>query len=56
MLFSNLKEHSLMAFESEPLPLIGFDLPSTVIYLIGNVLTQYPLIINVKCNNFIFLI
>lgn len=32
-----------MAFESEPLPNIGFGLPSTIVYLIGNVVTQYPL-------------
>lgn len=31
-----------MAFESEPLPYIGFGLPSTIVYLIGNVITQYP--------------
>ncbi|XP_025195221.1 UDP-xylose and UDP-N-acetylglucosamine transporter [Melanaphis sacchari] len=40
-LYSNLKEHALMAFESEPLPYIGFGIPSTIIYLAGNVFTQY---------------
>ncbi|XP_050432464.1 UDP-xylose and UDP-N-acetylglucosamine transporter [Adelges cooleyi] len=40
-LYSNLKEHITMAFESEPLPLIGLGIPSTVVYLIGNVATQY---------------
>lgn len=34
-----------MAFESEPLTYFGFGLPSTIVYLIGNVFTQYPLII-----------
>lgn len=38
----------LMAFESEPLPYITFGIPSTIIYLIGNVFTQYPLLV-VKC-------
>lgn len=41
LLFSNLKEHTLMAFESEPLPYIGFGLSSTIVYLIGNVVSQY---------------
>ncbi|XP_050537905.1 UDP-xylose and UDP-N-acetylglucosamine transporter [Daktulosphaira vitifoliae] len=40
-LYSNLKEHTIMAFESEPLPYINLNVPSTVIYLIGNVITQY---------------
>ncbi|CAH1724485.1 UDP-xylose and UDP-N-acetylglucosamine transporter [Aphis gossypii] len=40
-LYSNLKEHTLMAFESEPLPYIGFGIPGTIVYLIGNVFTQY---------------
>lgn len=40
-LYSNLKEHTLMAFESEPLPYIGFGIPSTIVYLAGNVFTQY---------------
>jgi len=46
-LYSNLKEHTLMAFESEPLPYIGFGIPSTIIYLIGNVFTQYVCISSV---------
>lgn len=38
-----------MAFESEPLPYIGFGIPSTIVFLIGNVLTQYPFTI-LLCN------
>jgi len=47
LLFSNLKEHTLMAFESEPLPYIGFGVPSTIVYLIGNIFTQYVCISSV---------
>lgn len=43
----NIYDHWKFALASEPLslPLIGVHMPSLIIYLIGNVLTQYPFLI-----------
>lgn len=46
----NIYDHWKFALASEPmkLPLIGVHMPSLIVYLIGNVLTQYPLLITVS--------
>jgi len=40
----NIYDHWNFALASEPLrlPVIGVHMPSLIVYLIGNVLTQYP--------------
>lgn len=45
----NIFEHWNFALASEPLrlPVIGLYLPKLFVYLIGNVLTQYPFLITV---------
>lgn len=43
-LTSNIKDHLLLAMASDPLiiPVINLSVPKLIVYLIGNVLTQYP--------------
>ncbi|XP_015610107.1 UDP-xylose and UDP-N-acetylglucosamine transporter-like [Cephus cinctus] len=42
-LTSNIWEHTVLAVNSAPMavPIIGITMPKTILYLIGNVLTQY---------------
>ncbi|XP_015515413.1 UDP-xylose and UDP-N-acetylglucosamine transporter [Neodiprion pinetum] len=48
-LLPNIWNHTLLAVNSDPLtlPLIGVSMPKTLVYLIGNVLTQYMCISSV---------
>ncbi|XP_012231420.1 UDP-xylose and UDP-N-acetylglucosamine transporter isoform X2 [Linepithema humile] len=49
MLVPNIYDHWNFAWASEPLslPLIGISIPSLIVYLIGNILTQYMCISSV---------
>ncbi|XP_067204985.1 UDP-xylose and UDP-N-acetylglucosamine transporter isoform X1 [Linepithema humile] len=56
MLVPNIYDHWNFAWASEPLslPLIGISIPSLIVYLIGNILTQYPFLI-AATRSFIYL-
>ncbi|CAH1393608.1 unnamed protein product [Nezara viridula] len=43
ILYSNIKEHFIMAVNSPPLnlPVINYPVPETLLYVAGNVITQY---------------
>ncbi|XP_059485020.1 UDP-xylose and UDP-N-acetylglucosamine transporter [Neocloeon triangulifer] len=41
LLYSDIWSHWLRALDSPALDVFGFTMPSTIVYLIGNVLTQY---------------
>ncbi|XP_065333132.1 UDP-xylose and UDP-N-acetylglucosamine transporter-like [Cloeon dipterum] len=41
LLYSDIWSHWLRALDSPPLTVLGFTGPSTIIYLVGNMLTQY---------------
>ena len=40
----NIWDHAVLAFQSAPFEVsfIGVTMPKTIVYLIGNVFTQYP--------------
>jgi solute carrier family 35 (UDP-xylose/UDP-N-acetylglucosamine transporter), member B4 len=41
LLYSDIYSHWLRAFESPVISVMGLEAPSTIIYLVGNMLTQY---------------
>ncbi|KAF7990781.1 hypothetical protein HCN44_000586 [Aphidius gifuensis] len=47
LLAPNIYDHTVLAINSEPMSLLGFEFPKTMVYLLGNVLTQYMCISSV---------
>lgn len=47
LLSQNILQHASIAIQTEPQSIFGFDVPSQIVYLIGNVFTQYMCISSV---------
>lgn len=55
-MFKNIYGHSLIALQSESYQLIGIEMPIQILYLVGNVLTQYlcvssVYVLNTECTS-----